>query len=221
MAVVAGAASLMPLDLLAAIVLIAEILALRYVAGSWLIAGLLCWMPFVAREFFTGNLNLVVSALILAAVLGRKGAGTAVAVATMAKVSPVLALGYRPREFILGLAVMIAITLPFLDLWPAWLAAVLGPTTSDPEVLPLLPRIPVVVALLVVRRPWAYAAAAGLAAPAFYFHSMVLLIPACRLLLEDAELLRPLKRSSILQPVRRDALEVKDGRVPPAVDVIR
>ena len=54
-AVLAAVASFLPLDLLSAILLGGQVLALRYIAGSWRVAGLLGWLPFVPRELVTGN----------------------------------------------------------------------------------------------------------------------------------------------------------------------
>jgi hypothetical protein len=60
---------------------------------------------------------------------------------------------------------------------------------ANPEggssVVPLIVRLPIVVALIAVRRPWALAAGAALLTPAFHFHSFVLLLPAAVLLIES------------------------------------
>lgn len=56
---------------------------------------------------------------------------------------------------------------------------------ASTDTLPILLRVPVVIALLLLQRPWATAAAAAFATPAFYFHSWVLLFPAVRLWFEN------------------------------------
>ena len=81
---------------------------------------------------------------------------------------------------------------------------------SNPEggdsVVPLIVRLPIVVALVAVRRPWALAAGAALLTPAFHFHSFVLLLPAAVLFVEslrdrartgDEETFRPLGESNL------------------------
>jgi hypothetical protein len=52
--------------------------------------------------------------------------------------------------------------------------------TVPTQAVPLLPRVPLVLLLLLIRRPWASAIAAGLGTPAFWFHSPVLLLPGLR-----------------------------------------
>jgi hypothetical protein len=124
------------------------------------------------------------TAAVYAGVRGVRLSGAPVALFAVAKFSPVLALaGSRPewRAFALATAALVAITLPWAYLWPQWVAIMAASTTAPLDSLPLLPRIPVVVGLLAVRRPWSVAAAAALATPAFYFHSGVLLLPALRL----------------------------------------
>jgi hypothetical protein len=178
--------SLLPLDVVVAAQFVAQIAALRYVMGSWRAAGLVAWLPIVPRELVTGNVDLLMAAAIYAGVRGVRLSGAAVAVFAVAKFSPVLALARSPREwrpFAVTMAVLVAITLPWAFLWPQWVGIMLASTAAPLESVPLLPRIPVVLALLAVRRPWSVAAAAALATPAFYFHSGVLLLPAFRLAL--------------------------------------
>lgn len=179
-----AALSLLPLEVLAGLQFLAQLLALRYVMGSWRNVGLVAWLPIVPRELVTGNVDLLMAAAVYAAVRGVRFSGATVAVFTAAKFSPVLALAGSRREwraFALTTVAMVAITLPWAYLWPQWVTIMAASTTAPLESVPLLPRLPLVVALLVVRRPWSFAAAAALATPAFYFHSAVLLLPAVRL----------------------------------------
>ena len=182
--------SLLPLEVLTAAQFVAQILALRYIMGSWRAVGLVAWLPIVPRELVTGNFDLLMAAAIYAAVRGSRFSGVAVAVFAFAKFSPVLALARSPREwrsFGATSIVLIAITIPWLYLWPQWIAIMAASTSAPLDVLPLLPRLPIVAALLLIRRPWATAAAAGFATPAFYFHSWVLVLPALRLFLDSPE----------------------------------
>jgi hypothetical protein len=179
-----GPLSLLPLEVLAGVQFLAQLLALRYVTGSWRNAGLVAWLPIVPRELVTGNVDLLMAAAVYAAVRGVRLSSAAVAVFTVAKFSPVLALaGSRCgwRAFALTTVAIVAITLPWAYLWPQWVTIMAASTTAPLDAVPLLPRLPVVVALLAMRRPWSIAAAAALATPAFYFHSAVLLLPAVRL----------------------------------------
>jgi hypothetical protein len=176
--------SLLPLEVVAAVQFVAQVLALRYVMGSWRNAGLVAWLPIVPRELVTGNVDLLMAAAIYAGVRGVRFSGGAVALFAAAKFSPALALAGTRREwrsFAVSAVVLVAITAPWAFLWPQWAAIMVASTGAPLDALPLVPRIPVVLALLALRRPWSIAAAAGLATPAFYFHSWVLLLPALRL----------------------------------------
>jgi glycosyl transferase family 87 len=178
--------SFLPLEFVTAIQFIAQLLALRYVVGSWRNAGLVAWLPIVPRELVTGNVDLLMAAAIYAAVRDVRHSGAPIALFMLAKFSPVLALARSRREwrtFALATALLVAITLPWPFLWPQWAANLAASNGAPVDALPLLPRIPVVIALLAARRSWSIAAAAALATPAFYFHSWVLLLPALRLVL--------------------------------------
>lgn len=174
--------SLLPLELVTGALFGAQVLALRYLGGSWRNAGLLAWLPFVPRELVTGNVDLLMAATILASVRAAPRSGYAVALFAAAKLSPAatLILG-RKREALIGGLFLVAITLPWLSLWPEWIAA-LGTTSRDTtQLVPLVVRAPVAAVLLLHRKPWSVAAGAALLTPAFYVHSLVLLIPAARL----------------------------------------
>lgn len=165
-----------------ALLLALQVLALRYVAGSWTNAALCGWLPFVPRELATGNIDLIMAAAILAGMRALPGSGAANVFFALAKFSSVLAVR-RWREAAVAAAVLVALTLPWLYLWPEWLDKLLHTSPLDIWV-PLWLRLPVAGVLLALRRPWARAAAAGLATPAFYYQSPVLLLPAARLWLE-------------------------------------
>jgi hypothetical protein len=185
MAVVAGALSYLPPDLFVGLLTGLEVLALRYVVGSWRNAGLACWLPFVVIELRTGNVNLLLAAAMLASLRGVRWSGVGLAFAGVAKFAPVAVLvGSGPRrwaETILAGVVLLAVTLPWLHLWPAWWATVASAGLPG-NTLPLAPRIPLALVLLAYRRPWSVAAGAALLTPAFYEHSLVLLFPALALL---------------------------------------
>jgi hypothetical protein len=178
-AVLAAPLSLLPLEVLCAGLFVAQVGAFRWICGSWRTAGLVAWLPIVPREFVTGNNDFLVAATIYASVLGLRGSGYAAALFSYVKFSPFLAVGRRWPEFVLGLLVLFAVSLPWIGLWPAWVYTMLSSVGVDGGTL--VPRIPVVVALLLLRRPWSIAAAAAIATPALYFHSGVLLLPAARL----------------------------------------
>ena len=178
--------SLLPIDLVVAGLLILQVFALRYIVGSWLAVGLVAWIPFVPRELATGNVDFLMAAAILA---GIRGSGWPVSLFAFAKFSPALVLlGGSHRQWrtavVVGVA-LVAITLPWWHLWVDWVAMLLSNPEGGDSVVPLIVRLPIVVALLAVRRPWALAAGAALLTPAFHFHSFVLLLPAAVLLLES------------------------------------
>jgi hypothetical protein len=162
-----------------------NVLALRYICGSWRNAGLVAWLPFVPRALVTGNVDLMMAAAMWATLTNVRRSGWALAFFALAKVSPaaLLLTANRERrwEFVIAIAGLCAITLPVLHLWPEWWSYLFGYTPVP--WIPLALRIPIGLALLALRRPWAVAAGAAILTPAFYFHSMVLLIPAARLAL--------------------------------------
>ena len=177
-------ASFIPLDVVCAIHLAAQVMALRYIAGSWRNASLVAWLPFVPRELVTGNVDLLMAAAIYAGARRVRWSGGALALFALAKFSPALMLlsGDRrqARDFAITLVILGAATLPWLGLWPAWIATMTASLAVPSQGVPLLPRVPLVLLLLVVRRPWATALAAGIATPAFWFHSPVLFLPGVR-----------------------------------------
>ena len=178
--------SLLPVDLATTGLLVLQVLALRYVVGSWLAVGLVAWIPFVPRELATGNVDFLMAAAILA---GIRGAGWPISLFAFAKFSPALVLlgaGRRQwRAAVVAGLVLVAITLPWSHLWIDWVAMLLANPEGGDSVVPLVVRLPIVVALVAIRRPWALAAGAALLTPAFHFHSFVLLLPAAVLLIES------------------------------------
>jgi hypothetical protein len=152
-----------------------EVAALRYLAGSWLRVGWLCWVPLVPLELVGAQWNLVMAAAIAAAVRGAYR--PAVAMAT-AKLSPLLAI--EPRRWlraILLLGGIILVTWPpmWLD-WTRQLLADYGTNIAPGAqlLIPFLPRLVVAIGLVALRRPWARGLAAIVATPALYWVSGVL-----------------------------------------------
>jgi hypothetical protein len=181
-AVLLAPVSLLPLDVVCGLLLLAQVAALRNVAGSWLVVGLLCWLPVVPRALMTGNIDFLVGAAILA---GIRGAGWPVALFSFAKIAPaVTLLGATRRQWIEAAttaALLVLLTVPWWHLWGEWLALIVTIPPGTEDVVPIFVRLPIALVLLAARRPWALAAAAGLLTPSFHVHTPVLLFPALRL----------------------------------------
>lgn len=176
-ALVFAAISWMPIPVVSALVLGAEILALRYIVGSWLGVGLAGWFPLLAFELPLGNLNLVLGACIVAAVRGHGWAGIT---GGLIKLSPVLAIrDWRGAAW--GLVIALLVTLPWLIFWPGWIRNLLAALPAGGVGGPMIPvlfavRAVIAVGLLIIRRPWATALACVLAIPAFHYQTLLLLI---------------------------------------------
>jgi hypothetical protein len=157
------------------VIWVIDVACLRYLAGSWLRVGYLCWMPLMAFEIASGQTNLTLALGIVAAIRGS----SALAVpGALAKLSPILAVR-DPRPFLLALAIAVAITLPWLGLWPDWISKLTGSATlqiGNTIPVPLPIRLVAAAALLAVRRPTATALAATIAIPAFHWASLVVLV---------------------------------------------
>jgi hypothetical protein len=181
-AILWAAISLLPLQLVCGLLLAAQVAGLRYIAGSWTAAGLLCWVPFVPREFVTGNIDFLMGAAILA---GMRGRTWPVVVFAFAKIAPAFVLIRANRRQWLEAtaigAVLVLITLPWIRFWPQWMAVMLANPAGAENVIPALIRIPLALVLGGIPRPWAFAAAVGLLTPSFHIHTPVVLIPAIRL----------------------------------------
>jgi hypothetical protein len=147
--------------------------------------GLLGWLPLTHDALSIGNIDFIVGAAILAGVRRVRWAGPLIVLTAAAKISPALALTRATLHgaVVTGIA-LIAITVPWFYLWGDWIEMLTQIRDSSFATVPILPRIPLVLGLLWFRRPWSVAAAAALATPAFYFHSLVLLAPAARLALD-------------------------------------
>ena len=200
--------SYLPLEVVAVAILGGQVLALRYLGGSWRNAALLGWLPFVPRELMSGNVNLMMAAVILAGVRNAPGSGWPVALFAAAKLSSMAALSVATRrqwrDFAVATGLLVAITLPWLFLWAEWLNWMTA--TGSPDGMSLMPfglRIALAVPLVIIRQPWSAAAAAAIATPAFYFSNIVLLIPVFVLLI-------PVVRRAV--DARQVNLEVRGGR---------
>ena len=186
-AVLFAAVSWLPLLAQHALFTVLRVLSLRVIAGSWLGAGIACWFPLVAFELGGGNFNLLIAAAIVAAVGRRPELAT---LGAFAKFGPALAIDPRDwrRVAVVALA-LVAITLPWLHLWPEYAGHLVGNLSSQlgPQVpVPFGIRLAFALGLLVVvRRAWARALAATLAIPAFYWGSLVVLIAPVAVVLRD------------------------------------
>lgn len=171
-----AAISWLPVPVASVLLLGAEVLALRYITGSWIGMGIAGWCPLLAFELVLGNINLIVGASIFAAVRGNTWAGVA---GGFMKLSPALAIrDWRSAGW--ALLLVFVLTLPWLGLWVDWVHSLLA-TQSAGDLGPLVPipvpvRAVAVVGLLLVRRPTATALACVLAVPAFHPQTLLLLI---------------------------------------------
>ena len=176
-AILWAALSWLPVEIFYALIFVAKVAALRVIAGSWMGAGIVCWFPLVAFDLASGNLNLVIAASIVAAVMARPQLAV---FTSLAKLSPALAID--PRQWrvvvIVGL-ISFAVTLPWLGLWPAWVAHLVGGFGQPfgPQVgIPFVIRFPMAIVLVALRRPWSRALAAFIAIPALYYGSLVVAV---------------------------------------------
>jgi hypothetical protein len=184
-AVVYATVTWLPWEAIWAVTAVAELAALRYLCGSWLGVGVALWVPLMPFEFASGNINLVIAAALVAAQRGRP---ELLAVVSFAKISPALALPPRQwRRFAVIAVVAIAITIPWLRLWPEWIEALLralGNGGVGPAIpIPLWLRLALAVPLLLIQRPATRALGAILAIPGLYWQSLVLLLAPAALVL--------------------------------------
>lgn len=176
-----GALSWVPDMVMQVTVMVLGLLCIRYVAGSWLWAGLVFLYPVSVMVLLAGNIEwLIAAALVLAA----HGRGEPLAFTALAKVAPIL--GLRPnqwRQAVLVLAVAFVVTLPWLHLWPEWAEHLLRqPSTIDIHIgPPWYWRLPFAAALLLLRRPWARALAVVIAMPSLWLGTLVILAAVVRL----------------------------------------
>ena len=145
-----------------------DLAGLRYLAGSWRAAGLWGLVPLTGFELVGGNPVFAITAAILLA--ARATAGP-LAIATLVKLGPVFALPRRGiRAFALWLGIALVMTIPWLGLWPQWIAFLLTAPIGGawPVIVPLIVRVPIAVALLALRRDGPRMLAACLLTPGFY-----------------------------------------------------
>ena len=176
-AILLGVTSAFPVEAQVLLVWVLNLAALRYMAGSWLAVGWIGYVPLVAWSLVGATFNLAMAAVIMA---GVRGAAALPTVLAFAKVSPILAVPpVRWRTAALAAALLVLVTLPWLELWPAWVDQLLryAGTGIGPQVpIPLVVRLPVACGLMLIRRPWATALAAAVAIPSFYWESLVVLL---------------------------------------------
>ena len=174
-AVVFAALSWMPPVTINALTTICAVVALRLIAGSWRGAGIACWFPLVVFAVVDGNFNLLIAAGIVLAV---RGDPRLAAVGAMLKLAPALVIRDW-RRVVPIVVVAVAITLPWLSLWPEWVAHLVRAygVPYGPQVpVPFVVRIAITLPLVVFGRPWMRALGAALAIPALYWGSLVVFI---------------------------------------------
>lgn len=181
--VMLGAVTWLPPALLNLATTLVAIGSLRLIAGSWLGAGLACWFPLTLYALIDGNVNLLVAASIVLAV---RGDGRLAAVTGLMKISPLLVIRDRPW---IVFAVLLAVTLPFLYLWPQWIAHMLGAFghTYGPMIqVPLALRLAVALPLL-FGRPWIRAFGACIALPGLYWGALVVFVAPLAVWIRDVQ----------------------------------
>ena len=195
-----GAVSWLPLQISYCIVTALNVAALKYLAGSWRRLGYLLWIVLVPFELALGNVNLLLAASMVAAVRSNRTALPAIL--TFAKFSPVLAVNPRLwRSFALWILIGIAITLPWLWLWPDWLAQMQRAWQSPVGSLlpiPFLVRLVVGLALVATGTRLGRVTGAVIATPAFYLLSVVMVTAPISILfdLHDEGRLRLRRRAA-------------------------
>ena len=177
-AVAFGAVSWLGPAAIHAIILALDAVALWTIAGGNLRRlGYILWFPLIPFEIAAGQLNLLAAAAIVAA---QRGTTWPLAAMSLAKVWPAVALPPRHwRRFLVAIALFSLISLPWLPLWPQWVAALietsahpLGPVVP----VPFVARAGVAVVLLLFQRPWTRALAAAIISPALYWGQLVVLV---------------------------------------------
>jgi hypothetical protein len=184
-----GALAFLPGTLVWIALCMLDLAGLRYVTGSWRAAGLWGLVPLTGFELAGGNPNFAVVAAILLAARGSSGP---LALAALVKLGPAFALPLRGLgQFTIWLLVALAITLPWLSLWPQWLAFLLAAPVGGawPVIVPLVVRAPIAAVLLATRRDGTRMLAACLLTPGFYIvTAYATFILATRLLRDYASL---------------------------------
>jgi hypothetical protein len=185
-AVIAATASLLPGALLQAGLMLLDVVAIRYVCGSWRAAGYVFAWPLTAFVMTAGNVDILIAAAIVMA--WREHAGPLVLMA-LTKLAPALALPPRRwRQIVATAIVCFAMTVPWLHLWPEWIAYLLRqPALISISIpVPWYFRLPVALALVAwLRKPWAAALATAMAMPSLYLSTSVILIAPIRLYMDE------------------------------------
>jgi Glycosyltransferase family 87 len=182
--------SLMPLPVFAWGIRALELLCLRYVVGSWKLAGasmILC-LPVVA-EIEAGNINLLIAAALAAAIRGDNRWLALAAVPKFAALTAVPFAVVRDRRglFIGAAVVGVALAASFVtvpELWRAYVPFVLQQPSVDWQwynvgrlvPLPLRLIVAAVFSLIAIRRPIYMPVAVALAAPVVWFNSLSVLV---------------------------------------------
>ena len=175
-----------------AIILVLDVVALWTIAwGNWRRLGYILWFPLIPFEIAAGQLNLIIAAAIVAA---QHGIVWPLAGVSLAKVWPAVAI--RPRDarsFAVAVGVFALVSLPWLHLWPQWVAALIE-TASHPlgpvVPVPWIARAGVAAVLLAAQRPWTRALAASIVSPGLYWGQLVVLVAPFSLWLARRELPR-------------------------------
>jgi hypothetical protein len=178
-AVAFAALTWLPPAVFAALMIAFESAALWYIAGSWTRVGWCLLWPFVAFELPSSQVNLLIAAAIAAAVRGDSRAAVVMAAT---KLSPIFAVDPRQWRRVIPVAVaLVAITVPWLWLWPDWISQLLRNVNSvnapTQILIPVLPRWAIAAAMvLFIRRPWVRGLAAIIAIPLPYWVSSILFL---------------------------------------------
>ena len=177
--------SLIPGTVLQAAIMALDVLVLRYVLGSWRAVGWMGLYPLTWYGLASGNVDILIAGAIVAA---WKHTSIPLAVVTFAKVSPAFALDFRRiREFGIACLVLVAITIPWFDLWLDYARFLIEQPAVAGTVVPIpwYVRLPIAILLLVPRRPWTSALAAIVAIPLWFLYTSLILIAPLRLWLDE------------------------------------
>jgi Glycosyltransferase family 87 len=182
--------SLLPLPVFAWGIRVLELLCLRYVVGSWRLAGvsmILC-LPVVA-EIEAGNINLLIAAALAAAIRDDNRWLVLAAVPKFAALAALpFALARNRRALAFGAAgalLTCAVSLLYApDLWRAYATFLLSQPSVDDQwynvgrVVPFPARLLFAgaCALIAIRRPAFMPVAVALSAPVVWFNSLSVLV---------------------------------------------
>ncbi len=180
-----------PFDLFVRVWTVVIGLALLWLAGPW--ALLFLPIPFVASDVYLGNIHV----LLAAAIVGSLRWPALWAIPLLTK--PTVGLGllwfaargeWRRLVIAIGVTGVFAALAFFLapELWPAWIAYILGtglaPDTGTAFVvpIPLIVRLPLAVVLVIwgarTNRPWTLVTASMLALPVLWQVGLAMLVGA-------------------------------------------